>query len=420
MDKNKVKSIRGLILFAAVVILGIIYSKEVWNVIALFFVFLKPFIIGGAIAFVINILMNRIEKSFFSKAKGKFISGVKRPISIVTSLLLVVLVVALVFVIVVPQLGRTIKEIGMQIPVFLNDVYVWLEKQFIAYPEILEQLKKLEDMKFDWNSVIASVAGFMTNGIGNVITSTVNVASNIVGGVVNAVIAFIFAIYVLFQKEKLSNQCDRVLMAYCKTPAYLYVKKVFALLHKNFSSFIAGQCLEAVILGGMFFVVLTILGFPYALLIGVLIAFTALIPIVGAFIGCAVGVFLILMDDPVKALWFLVIFLVLQQLEGNLIYPKVVGNSVGLPSIWVLVAVSVGGSMMGVPGMLIFIPIVSTLYALLKEDVNRRNADKKITDDSVSDDTESVEIVDAVDNAIRQIEAMEENITERETTENPQ
>ncbi len=330
------------------------------------------------------------------------------------------LVVALVFVIVVPQLGRTIKEIGMQIPVFLNDVYVWLEKQFIAYPEILEQLSKLENMKFDWNSIISSVAGFMTNGIGNVITSTVNVASNIVGGVVNTVIAFIFAIYILFQKEKLSNQGDRVLMAYCKTPVYLYVKKVFALLHKNFSSFIAGQCLEAVILGAMFFAVLAILGFPYALLIGVLIAFTALIPIVGAFIGCAVGVFLILMDDPVKALWFLVIFLVLQQLEGNLIYPKVVGNSVGLPSIWVLVAVSVGGSMMGVPGMLIFIPIVSTLYALLKEDVNRRNADKKIPDDSVSGGTETDENVQAVNNAIKQIEAMEEKLKDKETTENPQ
>lgn len=376
MDKQKVKSIRGLILFAAVVILGLIYSKEVWNVISLLVVFVKPFIIGGAIAFVINILMIRIENTFFSKAKKKFVIKIKRPASILISLLFVALVVALVFVIVLPQLGRTIKEIGMQIPLFLNEVYVWLEKQFVAYPEILEQLRRLEDMEFDWNSIISSVAAFMTNGLGSVITSTVNVASSIVGGVVNAVIAFIFALYILAQKEKLGNQFDRVMMAYCKKPVYLYLKKIFSMLHKNFSSFIAGQCLEAVILGGMFFVVLTIFRFPYALLIGVLIAFTALIPIVGAFIGCAVGVFLIFMDDPMKALWFLIIFLVLQQLEGNLIYPKVVGNSVGLPSIWVLVAVSVGGSMMGVLGMLMFIPIVSTAYVLLKEDVNRRNAEE--------------------------------------------
>lgn len=406
MDKQKIKSIRGLILFAAVVILGIIYSKEVWNVLALIMVFLKPFIIGGAIAFVLNILMRKMEKLLFAKATGKFAKTMKRPISILVSLLLVVLVVALVFIIVLPQVGRTMKEIGMQIPIFLNEVYVWLEKQFVAYPEILEQLQKLEEMEFDWNSIISSVAGFMTNGIGNVITSTVSVASSIVGGVVNVVIAFIFAFYILSQKEKLGNQFDRILSAYCKEPVYFYVKKVFSLLHKNFSSFIAGQCLEAVILGGMFFVVLTIFRFPYALLIGVLIAFTALIPIVGAFIGCAVGVFLIFMDDPVKALWFLILFLILQQLEGNLIYPKVVGNSVGLPSIWVLVAVSVGGSMMGVVGMLMFIPLVSTIYVLLKEDVNRRNALKG---------PNAFNQEEAISNVINQIEEMEEARNDAET-----
>lgn len=408
MDKQKVKSIRGLIIFAAVVVLVIIYSKEVWNVISLFMVFLKPFIIGGGIAFVLNILMRKVEKLLFSKAKGKLAKTVKRPVSIFVSLLLLVLVVALVFIIVLPQIGRTLKEIGMQIPIFLEEVYIWLERQFVAYPEILEQLQKLEEMEFDWNAIISSVAGFMTNGLGSVITSTVSVASNIVGGVANVVIAFIFAFYILSQKEKLGNQADRVLSAYCKKPVYLYVKKVFSLLNKNFSSFISGQCLEALILGGMFFVVLTIFRFPYALLIGVLIAFTALIPIVGAFIGCAVGVFLIFMDDPVKALWFLIIFLVLQQLEGNLIYPKVVGNSVGLPSIWVLVAVSVGGSMMGVLGMLMFIPIVSTVYVLLKEDVNRRNA-LKLADSDAQDHTgENAERSDAVSNAIEQIEAMEQ------------
>ena len=417
MDKSKVKSIRGLILFAAVVILGIIYCKEVLSVISLFIVFLKPFIIGGAIAFVINILMRRIENTLFSKSKSKIMSKMKRPISIVVSLLLVVLVVTLVFVIVLPQLGRTIKEIGMQVPIFLNEVDVWMEKQFVAYPEILQQLKKLESMEFDWNSIISSVAGFMTNGLGNVITSTVNVATNIVGGVVNVVIAFIFAFYILAQKEKLGNQFDRVLKAYSKESVYLYVRRVFTLLHKNFSSFIAGQCLEAVILGGMFFLVLTVLRFPYALLIGVLIAFTALIPIVGAFIGCAVGVFLIFMDDPVKALWFLVIFLVLQQLEGNLIYPKVVGNSVGLPSIWVLVAVSVGGSMMGVLGMLMFIPLVSTAYVLLKEDVNRRNSDKITSEEVEFADDDIKHTEQSVDNAIKQIEAMEAVNKDEETAE---
>ena len=183
----------------------------------------------------------------------------------------------------------------------------------------------------------------------------------------------IFAFYILSQKEKLENQTDRVLSAYLKESVYLNVKKVAGMLYKNFSSFISGQCLEAVILGCMFIVVMPVCGLPYAVLIGVLVAFTALIPIVGAFIGCAVGVFLILIEDPVKAFWFLILFLVIQQIEGNLIYPHVVGNSVGLPSIWVLVAVSVGGSMMGILGMLLFIPLAATIYALVREDVNRRN-----------------------------------------------
>lgn len=374
MDKQKIKSIRGLILFSAAVILCLIYSKEVWNLLALLVVFLKPFIIGGAIAFVINILMRKVETLLFSRANGKIAVRIKRPVSILISVIFLILIITLVFVIVLPQIVRTLGEIGMQIPIFLQNVYLWLEVQLAAYPEILEQLSKLEAMQFDWNSIISSVAGFMKNGFGSVITSTVSVASSIVSGVVNVVVAFIFAFYILSQKEKLGNQIDRVLAAYCKDSVYLHIKKVFGLLYKNFSGFISGQCLEALILGGMFVVILTIFRFPYALLIGVLVAFTALIPIVGAFIGCAVGVFLIFMEDPIKALWFLILFLVIQQIEGNLIYPHVVGNSVGLPSIWVLVAVSVGGSVMGILGMLLFIPLVSTAYVLIKEDVNRRNS----------------------------------------------
>lgn len=374
MDKQKIKSIRGLILFSAAVILCLIYSKEVWNLLALLVVFLKPFIIGGAIAFVINILMRKVETLLFSRANGKIAVRIKRPVSILISVIFLILIITLVFVIVLPQIVRTLGEIGMQVPIFLQNVYLWLEVQLAAYPEILEQLSKLEAMQFDWNSIISSVAGFMKNGFGSVITSTVSVASSIVSGVVNVVVAFIFAFYILSQKEKLGNQIDRGLAAYCKDSVYLHIKKVFGLLYKNFSGFISGQCLEALILGGMFVVILTIFRFPYALLIGVLVAFTALIPIVGAFIGCAVGVFLIFMEDPIKALWFLILFLVIQQIEGNLIYPHVVGNSVGLPSIWVLVAVSVGGSVMGILGMLLFIPLVSTAYVLIKEDVNRRNS----------------------------------------------
>ena len=190
-------------------------------------------------------------------------------------------------------------------------------------------------------------------------------------------IALVFACYVLLQKEKLSVQVKKLMTAFMPEDWKNIVLAFASVTHKTFSNFLAGQCLEAVILGIMFFIVMTIMGMPYALLISVLIAFTALIPMVGAFIGCGVGVFLIFMVNPTKALIFVIVFLVLQQIEGNFIYPYVVGNSVGLPSIWVLVAVSVGGSLMGLVGMLIFIPLVSVIYTLLKGIVNRRLGLKK-------------------------------------------
>lgn len=206
--------------------------------------------------------------------------------------------------------------------------------------------------------------------------STMSAARNIVSGVTTFAIAFVFACYILLQKERLYVQVKKILYAYIPEKRVQKILSVCSLTYKTFSSFLAGQCLEALILGMMFLVVMTIIRLPYALLIGVLIAFTALIPIFGAFIGCVVGAFLILMVDPMKAVLFVIVFLILQQIEGNLIYPKVVGNSVGLPSIWVLAAVSIGGSLMGVVGMLVFIPMVSVLYALLRESVLER-LDKK-------------------------------------------
>ena len=217
-----------------------------------------------------------------------------------------------------------------------------------------------------------SVVNFLKNGMGNMLSSTFTVASGIVSGTVNGFIALVFSVYILAQKEKLGEQFKRVLRAYTSQRINDGVLHVCTLLYRNFSNFIIGQCTEAVILGLMFIVSMTIFRFDYAVMIGVLIAFTALIPIVGAFLGCFVGAFVMLVDDPVKAIWFVVLFIVLQQIEGNLIYPHVVGNSVGLPSIWVLAAVTIGGSLMGIFGMLVFIPLLSTVYMLLRENVNRR------------------------------------------------
>ncbi len=376
-SKEKLRQIRRLMVLAAFLILVILYSDKV--LVGAFFVvnILKPFLYGGAIAFALNIPMKALEEKLLARWKGKSAAKLKRPICMVLTIVLVVLVISLVVGTVLPQVASTAAEIGKKIPAFTEEVIDDLDRLAKDYPILTEQVNKLEAIDINWDSILKSIIDFMKNGMGNVLNSTFSVASNIISGVVNGVIAFIFALYILAQKEKLSNQGRRIVSAYLPERAGNKVLEVFGLLYKNFSSFVTGQCVEAVILGAMFVVSMTIFRMPYALMVGVLIAFMALIPIVGAFVGCAVGAFLILINDPLQALWFVVLFLVLQQIEGNLIYPRVVGSSVGLPSIWVLMAVSVGGSLFGIAGMLMFIPLMSTCYALFKESVNNRNIQKR-------------------------------------------
>lgn len=236
----------------------------------------------------------------------------------------------------------------------------------------------------DWDKILDGVAAFFKNGAGSVLDTTMSAAKSIISSVTTFFIAFVFSCYILLQKEKLRVQVQKIFYAYLPGKIVEKILDICSLTYRTFSSFLAGQCVEALILGMMFLVAMWILRLPYALLVGVLIAFTALIPIFGAFIGCVVGAFLILMVDPVKALTFVAMFLVLQQVEGNLIYPKVVGNSVGLPSIWVLAAVSIGGSLMGVVGMLVFIPLVSVVYILFRGDVYKRLEKKGIALENMS------------------------------------
>lgn len=372
-NKENLRQIRRLLLFAALLVLVIMYSSQVFFGIQFVYGIVKPFLYGGVIAFALNIPLKAYEEKLFKRWKGKIAARLKRPLCMVLSLISVILVIVLVAVTVIPQVTKTVKELGRELPAFTEDVIRELNRLTEDYPELTEEVKKLEQIEINWDSVLENVINFLQNGAGDVISSTVSVASGIISGTVNGIIAFIFSLYILSQKERLADQGRRVISAFLPQKAALKVLEICALLYKNFSSFITGQCLEAVILGTMFFITMTIFRMPYALLVGVLIAFTALIPIVGAFIGCVVGTFLLLIDNPVQAIWFIVLFLVLQQVEGNLIYPKVVGNSVGLPSIWVLAAVSLGGSLFGVAGMLFFIPLMSSCYALFRDSVNARN-----------------------------------------------
>lgn len=376
-DKVKIKQIRGLLLFAAGLVLLILYSGSVVKGIGMCLSILAPFVAGGCIAFVLNLPMRAIEEKMLGGWKGKSGRMFKRGVSLFLSILLVAVIILFAVVTVVPELKESFVTIGTQIPAFTDKVMKDLKELAADNPEVLSQIDKWQSQEIDWASLSKHIGQFLTSGMGSVLSSAYVMASNIIGGAIDSFVAIVFAIYILAQKEKLADQGRRLLRAYLPPKACDTVQYILRLLSANFGRFIAGQCTEAVILGCLFFVTMTIFRFPYALVISVLIALTALIPIVGAFIGCAVGALLILMTNPVQALWFVVLFLILQQLEGNLIYPHVVGNSVGLPSIWVLVAVTVGGSLFGVAGMLFFIPLTATLYALLRDSVNARNRGQK-------------------------------------------
>ena len=369
------KEIMMLIVFTAIVCLGVLNFSTLLGLAKSFVGMLKPFIIGAAIAFVVNLPMKYIEENWLTHLPGKLQSS-KRSIGIVLSLLFFVAVIAFVVISVIPQMGRTLNQLTQKIPVFINNVIVQAEVLLADNPDALAFLNSLELQSMNWNGIITKAADFLKNGVGSLVSSTVTVAGSVFGSIVNGIISFIFSIYVLSQKENLKSQTERIIRAYFKEKTQVKILYVSQLMYRNFSKFLTGQCVEAVILGALFVVAMTIFRMPYAFMIGVLIAFTALIPLVGAFIGCFVGAFFILVDTPIKAVWFVIMFLIIQQLEGNLIYPKVVGNSVGLPSLWVLVAVTLGSSMFGVVGMLMFIPLFSTAYTLIREDVNKRNRRK--------------------------------------------
>lgn len=365
LNSETIKKIRGLIIFTIVaLVIGINY-KAVMEFGVVLFKMALPFLIGAAIAFIMNVPMRAIEKQLPMRRNSRL----KRPVSLVVTIILLIGLISLVAFVVIPELFQTLVSLQDSIPNFISQVQKEAERMFATYPEIVTAIN---DIQIDWKEVLQAIVEFLSVGAGTVLSSTVSAAMSIVSGFTTFGIAFIFAIYILLQKEVLARQFRQLFTAFLPRNIKESILSVMALTEKTFSHFLTGQCLEAVILGTMFFITLSLFRLPYAVLIGVLIAFTALIPIFGAFIGCGIGIFLMLMVNPLQALSFTVIFFVLQQLEGNLIYPHVVGNSVGLPSIWVLVAVTIGGSAMGIVGMLIFIPLCSVIYSLLRDATKRR------------------------------------------------
>ena len=381
LTKENVKKLRGLIVFTAVIIVCLWKYEASLKILSFVWGVICPFILGGAIAFVLNVPMNFIQRHLFSEERvknSKWQKKLARPVSMLIVLFLVIASIVLIMFGLLPQLGNTFANLGQSIQEFIPQIQNWAEVLFHNNKDVMDVINNLE---FDWNKIMNTGIDFFTSGAGNVLDSTISAAKSIINGITTFFIAFAFAVYILMQKEKLRVQSEKVLFAFVRRGRAEAVMEVLSLTYQTFSHFLTGQCVEAVILGCMFVVSMAIFRLPYALLIGILIAFTALIPIFGAFIGCFVGAFLIFMVDPMKAVVFIVLFLILQQIEGNLIYPHVVGNSVGLPSIWVLAAVSVGGRLMGVVGMLVFIPVVSVFYALFREVVYLKLKKQRMKED---------------------------------------
>lgn len=378
LNKENIKKIQGLIAFAVLLYLGVRNFSIVLKYLNLLWGLIFPFALGGAMAFVLNVPMSFVERHLFGKAKekkNKIGTKLARPVSLLLSIVFVILVIMIVMLVVIPEIATTLVSVAKKAEETIPVMQKWLINLFEDNPEIAGWVASIEIQP---QEIFDSVGRMLKSGADNLLSSTITVTMGIVNFTVNFFVGFVFACYVLLQKERLGKQVLKAAYALLPVKVVNYQKHVFSLASKVFASFITGQCIEAVILGGMFFIVLTIGGFPYAMLIGVLIGFMALIPVFGGFIGCGIGFFLILMVSPLKAVAFLVVFLVLQQIEGNLIYPHVVGNSVGLPAIWVLVAVTLGGNLMGIVGMLIFIPLVSVLYTLFREWVYTRLEKKKI------------------------------------------
>lgn len=367
VSREIIREIRRLIVFTAILFLCLWKHEVVLALLAGIFHVIFPFVLGGAIAFILGVPMNYIERRLFPEHRKKasgMMNRLARPVSLSIILFLVIGIVGMILFVLIPELAGTFGSLGESLQIFFTKVQQWAKVAFRDNQEIMDMVNSMD---FDWDHMMDMGIRFLKNGAANMVGSTMTVVRGIISSVAAFFIAFAFACYALLQKEKLKIQGKKILFAFMPRGKAEATLEVLSLTHRTFSKFLTGQCLEALILGSMFAAVLTVLGFPYALLIGIVIAFTALVPVFGAFVGCVVGVFLILIDNPFQAVLFIGIFLVLQQIEGNFIYPHVVGSSVGLPSIWVLAAVSIGGSLMGIVGMLIFIPLASVTYALFRE-----------------------------------------------------
>lgn len=337
-----------------------------------------PFFIGCIMAYPINILMSFYERHYFPKSTKSSTIKSRRPVCLIFAIFTLVAFIAVVIGLVVPQIISCFSLLVAEVPMAITNLINYLNGLEFVPDDIIETLSSI-----DWKSIITQAYEFIKSGFSSVVDVVVTTVSSVVSVVFSGFLGIIFALYILLSKDKLFTQVKRISSRYIKAKWLEKINYVLSILNDTFHKFIVGQCTEAVILGVLCIIGMTILRLPYAPMIGALTALMALVPIIGAFISGAVGAFLIFMESPVKALIFLIFIVVLQQIEGNLIYPKVVGSSIGLPALWVLTAVTIGGSVAGIAGMLIAVPLAATFYRLVKLEMSKaenEKADGEITE----------------------------------------
>ena len=353
--------------------------RAFWKVISGIF---TPFVVGSVLAFILNVPMRGIENCL------KFIKSekLKRILSILLTIAAIALVITGVIVLLIPQIEETIQRLLSQLPMFFetvyNDVMTFLEDR----PELLEWVNEnIGLQELNWSTLIEKVATMVGDSLSKVFSGAILAVSSITSGIFNAVVSVVFALYCLARKETLARQGRKLVYAIASEKAADNTVRIFRMTNSAFSNFLTGQCLEAVILGLLFVPAMAIFKMPYIPLICVVIAVTALVPLVGAFAGCILGAFFILVNDPVQAVAFVIMFLAIQQFEGNVIYPRVVGSSIGLPGMWVLLAVAVGGGLMGVVGMFLMVPIASVIYTLIREYTAKKLENKNIDQEKLTE-----------------------------------
>lgn len=384
LDKATVRKIEWLIFFGVLVVFCFFRFDLALAVIRGLIRLLTPFALGGAMAFVLNLPMSFLERKIFGSRralKHPILQKIRRPVSILLAVLLILGVLAAASGLVLPQLAEAVKNAAASLETAVPRFRDWLNQMLAGYPDILESVNEFLGKGMDWSALAQDLMNFLKSGSAADWQGAFSAATGFLSGLFNSfstfIVAFVFCCYILGSKEKLYRQSSRALHAFLPEKSGAGVSRVLHLCEEKFGKFITGQCMEACILVVLYWVPLAIGGFPYAPLISVMVALLSFIPIFGCYLSCAIGAVLILTTDPLKALIFVILFAVIQQIEGNLIYPRVVGGSIELPGMWVLAAVSVGGSLFGILGMLVFIPLTSVVYTLVREEVNKRTERKK-------------------------------------------